>query len=264
MKLIVTGATGFVGAEIVRLALSNKAITSIIALARKPVEAPDNAGPDADTAKLHSIVIEDWMAEYPQSVKEQIKGADACIWNLAITPTKSMNMDFSEVTKVCHGYTLNGIRNMTGVVNEPFRFIYTSGIAVERDQSKNIHTQPLAEYRHMRVYGSLPRAIQSTDVLDQGRTENDLLEFAQHHETGIEVVSTRPGGIEGPGHPFKPEMGPIWKGLGLEDIHVWLHVSQLAAAMIELSVNGFTKDILWPKELVELGNRVISKEDYVS
>jgi uncharacterized protein YbjT (DUF2867 family) len=36
MKLIITGATGFVGTEVIRQALSNSTITSIIALARKP------------------------------------------------------------------------------------------------------------------------------------------------------------------------------------------------------------------------------------
>jgi nucleoside-diphosphate-sugar epimerase len=165
MKLLVTGASGFVGGECIRLALGNKAITSVIALARKPVEAPDNAGPNADTSKLHSVVIDDWMAEYPASVKEQIIGADACIWNLAVTPTRSMDMDFSEVTRVCHDYTMNGIRNMAAVANKPFRFIFTSGIAVERDQGKDIHSQPLAEYRRMRVCQSFSRYPYLTDVL---------------------------------------------------------------------------------------------------
>jgi uncharacterized protein YbjT (DUF2867 family) len=80
MKLIVTGATGFVGKEVIRQALRNHAITSVIAIARKPVISPDNAGPNEDTSKLQSIVLEDWTSPYPESVKEHIKGADACIW----------------------------------------------------------------------------------------------------------------------------------------------------------------------------------------
>ena len=151
MKLLVTGATGFVGAEVVRLALRNKAITSIVTITRNPIQPPPNADADADTSKLHSVVLEDWTKEYPEAVKEQIKGADACIWNVAITPTKSRDMDFGVVTKVCHDYTINGVKNMVEVANKPFRFIYTSGIAIERDQSRDIDGQPLAEYRKMRV-----------------------------------------------------------------------------------------------------------------
>lgn len=80
MKLIVAGATGFVGSEVIRQALSNSAVTSVIALARKPVLPPANVAPDADTSKLQSVVLEDWVGPYPESVKEHLNGADGCIW----------------------------------------------------------------------------------------------------------------------------------------------------------------------------------------
>jgi hypothetical protein len=82
MKLIVAGATGFVGTEVVRQALHNPAVTSVVALARKPLLPPTNAGPSADTSKLQAIVLEDWTSPYPGFVSEHIKGADACIWSV--------------------------------------------------------------------------------------------------------------------------------------------------------------------------------------
>jgi len=80
MKLVVTGATGLIGSEVVRFALRNKAITSLVVLTRRPFQVPEGLGPDTDSSKLCSLIIEDWEKDYPESVKEQITGADACIW----------------------------------------------------------------------------------------------------------------------------------------------------------------------------------------
>lgn len=62
-------------------------------------------------------------------------------------------MDFAEVTKICSDYTTNGLDNMTAVTKDPFRFVYISGVAAERDQTKSLAL--FADYRLMRV-SSLP------------------------------------------------------------------------------------------------------------
>lgn len=68
---------------------------------------------------------------------------------LAVTPSQSKDMDFSDVTAICYDYTMNGLTNMAAHVSKPFRFIYTSGVTVERDQEKTLPF--LSEYRLMRV-----------------------------------------------------------------------------------------------------------------
>jgi uncharacterized protein YbjT (DUF2867 family) len=79
MKLIVAGATGFVATEVIRQALSNPAVTSIVALARRETTLPQNVGPKADTTKFNPVVCADF-GSYPESVKKELSGADACIW----------------------------------------------------------------------------------------------------------------------------------------------------------------------------------------
>jgi uncharacterized protein YbjT (DUF2867 family) len=79
MKLIVAGSTGFVGTEIVRQALSHPAITSVVGLARRPTPTPHNAGPGMDARKLKSVVCENFL-DYTDDVKQELAGADACIW----------------------------------------------------------------------------------------------------------------------------------------------------------------------------------------
>jgi hypothetical protein len=77
MKLIIAGSTGFVATEIIRQAIPNPAITSIIALARRETAVPPNTG--ADASKLKSVVCNDF-SNYSENVKKELAGADACIW----------------------------------------------------------------------------------------------------------------------------------------------------------------------------------------
>jgi nucleoside-diphosphate-sugar epimerase len=79
MKVIVAGSTGFVGTEVIRQALSNPAVTSIIGLARRETAVPQNTGPGADPTKLKSIICDDFE-KYSESAKQELSGADACIW----------------------------------------------------------------------------------------------------------------------------------------------------------------------------------------
>ena len=84
MKLIVTGGTGLLGTEVILQCVKNPKVTSIIALSRRPVPVPENAGDGADTSKLKSIILKDFT-KYPDDVKAQLADADACIW-YALTP----------------------------------------------------------------------------------------------------------------------------------------------------------------------------------
>jgi uncharacterized protein YbjT (DUF2867 family) len=73
MKVILLGSTGFIGQEVLDQCLKTPAITSLIALSRR--DLPREAG----NPKLTVVIIEDFKL-YLDSVLEQLKGADACIW----------------------------------------------------------------------------------------------------------------------------------------------------------------------------------------
>lgn len=77
MKLIVAGATGLVGTEIIKQSLKIPVITSVIALARRPLKIEDEPG--VDSSKVKSVVVKDY-GEYSDDVKSEFAGADVCIW----------------------------------------------------------------------------------------------------------------------------------------------------------------------------------------
>jgi hypothetical protein len=52
-------------------------------LARREVKLPEGSS-DADKAKFTMVILEDMGQDYPSSVKEKLRGADACIWLVVI------------------------------------------------------------------------------------------------------------------------------------------------------------------------------------
>lgn len=76
MKLVIGGSSGFVGTELVRQALSNPAITSVVGLSRRETPVPDS---DANAAKLKSFVVEDFE-NYSDAVRKELEDVDAFIW----------------------------------------------------------------------------------------------------------------------------------------------------------------------------------------
>jgi uncharacterized protein YbjT (DUF2867 family) len=79
MNLIVAGATGLVGTEVIRQSMQISQVTHVIALSRKPVQVED----DIDSSKLKSVLISDYE-ECPDHVKAEFAGADACIWCVSV------------------------------------------------------------------------------------------------------------------------------------------------------------------------------------
>lgn len=76
MKIVIGGSSGFVGTELIRQALSNPAITSIVGLSRRETSLPPST---AGAEKLKSVVCDNFES-YSDSVKRELHDVDACIW----------------------------------------------------------------------------------------------------------------------------------------------------------------------------------------
>ncbi len=74
MKLVIGGATGFVGREVLRQALQCAEVTEIVTIGRRPVVVDDE-----QRSKITDIVMEAQDA-FPDSVGRLIADSDACIW----------------------------------------------------------------------------------------------------------------------------------------------------------------------------------------
>ncbi|KAI1078557.1 NAD(P)-binding protein [Whalleya microplaca] len=226
MKLIITGATGFVAKEVIRQSLSRREITSVVAVARKPLSVPEKLEDGADISKLRSVVLKDYN-DYPEEVKREFADASACIWTVAITPSKSTAYDPEEVKRVCQTSALSGLKAVYDAgVSKPFHFLYMSGATAERDQTKKPWYHK--DYTLMR-----------------GETESKVLALASELE-GVDVCVVKPGLIVAPGEVMKSALSTVmhWT-LGIPGISV----VDLATIMLNQVINGFEKDTLTVNDL---------------
>lgn len=74
MKVIIAGATGTAGKEAVKHCLADDRVTSALILTRRAL--PDDIAKHAKT----TIVIHEDFSSYPESVMEQLAGAEVCLW----------------------------------------------------------------------------------------------------------------------------------------------------------------------------------------
>ncbi|KAK3305261.1 uncharacterized protein B0T15DRAFT_531771 [Chaetomium strumarium] len=242
MKLVVAGSTGFVATEVIRQALSNPSITSVVALGRRPAPEPQSTGSRADLTKLRSVTVDDLGEEYPDHVKKELSGADACIWTIAITPSKSKLFSWEQTIKVCRDYAIRGIETISQLVHEsqkdkPFRFVYISGDRAERDPKKKPWI--LGDYCLMR-----------------GEAEERILEYAQRSDGAVEACTAKPGLISGPGKPATLVTQVFTSVIGLPRIQV----SEIAAALLDQVVSGFEKDTLRNEDLVRIGQKTLAAQ----
>ncbi|KAK1707114.1 putative nucleoside-diphosphate-sugar epimerase [Colletotrichum lupini] len=239
MKLIITGASGFVGTELLKQSLCIPAIKTVIALTRRPLVIQAESRSDADHSKLRNIVVEGYD-QYSVETKAEFATADACIWTVAITPSKSTLYDWNEICRVCYESPLAGLRAMLEARGSltantenltPFRFIYMSGAKTERDQSKTPSFKP--EYSLLR-----------------GRTETAVLALAKEHESQLDACIVKPGLIIAPNNFLKMAVAcALWWTVSLPSIGV----SEISAAMLKQSLSGFEKDTLENHDLLRLG-----------
>ncbi|KAL8801123.1 MAG: hypothetical protein Q9182_004675 [Xanthomendoza sp. 2 TL-2023] len=247
MKLIVAGASGYVATEIIRQSLSISKITSVIALARAPVPVPSNLDPSADASKLHGVVIESYNF-YPDDVKAQLAGADACIWTVAITPNKAWGMDFAEVRRVCHDYALIGLENIMAAQvqgrmdrsTEPLCFLYMSGAGAERDPGQ----RPTFDARYL---------------LLRGETENRILAFTAENQGKVEACVAKPGFITESGRYLRTFLAMIF-------YHVFslprIDLEECARAILHQVLQGFSKETLENEDLIKIGRQKINSEGW--
>ncbi|EXJ93722.1 hypothetical protein A1O1_02115 [Capronia coronata CBS 617.96] len=206
MKVVITGATGYIGREVLSQALGCSWITSVVAISRRD--------PGVSHAKLTTILPDDFL-HYPPAVLSQIQDANACIYCLGTNiPIKPAELN----RKVNYEYALATANLFAGFEHAtPFHFVYLSGALPEKNPDRQLWF--LSDNRKMR--GDLENALIRLDVESRDR--------------GFRVFIARPGFVQPKGAVFRTWLiGCIANAIMLPD---------LGAAMVRLARDG-DEDVL--------------------
>jgi len=205
MKIILTGSTGFIGAEVLHQCLNHPHITSIVALTRR--ELPKEV---ASNPKLEVIILKDFTS-YSDDVLQKLAGAEACIWALGLA---TINLEAGRKANL--DTTLAGAKAFATSLpprpdsKKPLRFVYVSGMLAVRDQKKTLW------------FGQEGRRL-------RGQIENELLELQNQHSDGFATFVVRPGMVLSKERTVMnavASMGPSIK------------VDELAAAILNIALTG--------------------------
>ncbi|MET0222614.1 MAG: NAD-dependent epimerase/dehydratase family protein [Tardiphaga sp.] len=164
MKVLLTGATGFVGSETLRRLVAHSDVEQITCLTRRP---PPLASPKI-TLRLH-----DDFTRYDHAELDAFAQHDACIWALG---GKASDLGTPDIfTQITYTFTLTLAQGIATRVQRPFTFCYLSGMGADPSETARLPWERLT--RHLK-----------------GRTEKDLRRL-QADRPQFSVHSFRPGGI---------------------------------------------------------------------
>ncbi|KAL4805661.1 hypothetical protein BDV18DRAFT_11854 [Aspergillus unguis] len=178
MKVIITGASGYIGQELVSQCLAHPSITSIVALARRELTVTH------EKLQTHVMSDEDFVSYSNPSLVEKLAGANACLYTVGILPSKARNdeptrrvsIDYVKAAAEASQRisTARKAKDTAADGNRKFRFVYVSAAGTVRDQNAS-----LWYWEHFRKL--------------RGELENILLRHAEANKDVFESYIVRPG-----------------------------------------------------------------------
>lgn len=169
MHLILTGATGLVGAGVLHNMLAVESVSRISILSRRPVTMAEGH----DKAKV--IILKDFK-NYDDQLLEQLKDAQGVVWALGVSQNDVNKTEYYEIT---HDYTVAAAKAFSNLhPSTPFTFVYVSG---EGATQKPGALTP--------IFGRV-----------KGETETSLHELHKANPN-FNVYNVRPAGVDWRHHP---------------------------------------------------------------
>ncbi len=124
MKVIVLGATGMVGAGVLRECLLDAGVEQVLTLGRRAT--------GVQNVKLREIVHDDLMNL--TAIEDELRGYDACFYCLGVS---SVGMKEAEYRRISYGMTLAVAETLVRV-NPAMTFVYVTGAGCDSSEQGRV------------------------------------------------------------------------------------------------------------------------------
>jgi uncharacterized protein YbjT (DUF2867 family) len=220
MKVVITGATGMVGKGVLLECLDHPEVEQVLTVGRSPL--------GMNHSKLKELIHSNFLDFSP--IRDQLIGYDACYLCMGVS---AAGMKEDQYRRLTYDYTLTLARALREQ-NPSMSCTYVSGQGTDSSEKGNAMWARI-----------------------KGKTENDLLNLGFK-----QAFMFRPGGII-------PLRGIKSKTKGYQfiyDYFMWLikliklfapnaivNTTQIGLAMIKVTMNGYNKNIITPRDILLLG-----------
>ena len=212
MKLILTGATGFAGGEVLKQALNDPSIERVAVLTRRP------------TGIVHPKVAEVLVRDFLDYSATPLAGADACIWCLGVSQSQ---VGKEEYVKITHDYAVAAAAAMIAA-NPKLRFCFVSGHSADPSEK--------ASQLFARI---------------KGRTERTLSERHPQNVFVLRPGYIKASKRSGPRKDFARFATPIAVVMGLFIKDFSVDCDQLARCLIGVAKRGSDRRLLDNRTILE-------------
>ncbi|MEN9523307.1 MAG: hypothetical protein RL065_1684 [Bacteroidota bacterium] len=201
MKLIITGANGMAGSEVVRQAILNESISEITLIARRSL--------NISHSKIKTVIHSDF-SNY-DALKNIFAQHDACIWCLGISQTQVTE---SEYIKITYDFTIAAAQSMLQS-NPNITFLFLSGAGADSsEKSKTLFARI------------------------KGKTENELKRMGFKHLFIARPGGIRPMHKKENAAWFEKMLIPLYPIFEFLLPTKFIKSTELAIAMLNIATNG--------------------------